>query len=476
VAFSPDGKTLASGGQDALIKLWDVSTKEETTTLRGHAFSVYSLAFSPDGALASASWDKTVKVWNLGSEPARLSLEKQEVFKERTQAVLEGHEDWVYCVAWAPDGKKFASGSGDRKVILWDVATGVGKPLAGHSGAVSSVAFSPDSQTLASGAWDGKVILWDVDKGANRNTLGDNLGKVRSVAFTHDGKGVASGSEDKKVRLWDAATGKPQEPLQTDGIVNCVVYSPDGKALAAGTGDRYQNPKGKIVLWDPEMKKELSSFTPVNSGAVTALAFSPKGKKLAFWTAHFVTHDLIPGELRLWDLDRKPEQSSVLQEHLGSVSSLAFSPDGETVASGAGDQTVKLWDVETGRERATLLGHTDRVIAAAFSPDGTLVVTGGLDHTVRLWRTATDGDVVHYYKTRIEKSPRVVQLQTDLARACWGLYKHRKDADPAAAREALRHGREILARLRDEGRLSDHQKTWLDPFEKGLRDNASSGK
>jgi WD40 repeat protein len=481
VAFSYDGTTLASGGQDAMIKLWDAFTWEEKATLRGHAITVYSLTFSPDGTLASAGWDKTVKVWDPGSEVARLPLDKHDIFGEHSQATLVGHADWVYCVAWAPDGKKFASGSIDKKVILWDASTGDGKPLEGHLREVSALAFGPDSRTLASGSWDGKVILWDVAKEVILASLAHG-GKVRSVAFAPNGRTLASGSDDKNVRLWDVATGDPLEALEAGDVVNCVAYSPDGKTLAVGTGDRYENPQGKIVLWDSETKKVLSSITPVHSGAVTALAFSPNGKKLAFWTAHFVTHDLIPGELRLWELDRNPEQSSLLQtpplqEHMGSVSSLGFSPDGETVASGAGDQAVKLWDVKTGRERATLKGHTDRVMAAAFSPsDGKTLVTASLDHTVRLWRTATDDDVVRYYKSRIERSPEDVELQTDMARAYWGLYLHCRAADPAAAGAALRQGRKILVRLRDKGRLSDDQKAWLDPLDEALRDMASTGK
>jgi WD40 repeat protein/tRNA A-37 threonylcarbamoyl transferase component Bud32 len=474
VAFSPafDGDRLASGSTDGTVRLWDLSAGGESLTLRGHTSSVYSLAFSPDGkTLASGSWDRTVKLWDMDVERARVSPLQ--------------HDDWVYCLAFSPDGKRLASGGWDTKVRVWDVATrrDLLRP-AGREGPqwykrpVLSVAFSPDGKMLASGSWDMTVRLWDVDAGTGR-ALGTHRGWVRPVAFSPDGKALASGSEDGAVKLWDVATGKELNIFNMGDSVNALAFSPDGRSLAVGTGDRYTRPRGRVALWDLGTWKERARLDAADGGAVTALAFSPDGKRLAFWSARFVTHDPIPGELQLWDLAGEPRgpgaQPSVrpIQRHVGSASSLAFSPDGRTVASGAGDQAVKLWDVETGEECATLKGHTDRVMAVAFSPDGRTLATGSLDYTVRLWESATDQDVIDFFDRLGGQEPQETNWQIDRALACWGYYLHadRGTADGrAAARERLEKGLQILKGLSPDGRrlTEDKQKAWVAEFEKAL--------
>jgi WD40 repeat protein len=473
VAFSPaSDNDLASASLDGTVKLWDVSTGEERMTLRGHTSSVYSLAFSPDGkTLASGSWDRTVKLWDMDSERARASPLQ--------------HDDWVYCVAFSPDGKRLASGGVDTKVRVWDVATrrDLLRPAGregpkGHAAPVLSVAFSPDGKTVASGSWDKTVRLWDVEAGADR-TLGEHRGRVRPVAFAPDGKTLASGSEDGAVKLWDVATAKELKSFGVADSVNALAFAPDGKSLAVGTGDRYGRPRGGVKLWDLDTGAERTHIDAADGGAVTALAFAPDGRRLAFWSARFVTHDSIPGELQLWDLAGEPRgpgaQPSVklFQQHVGSVSSLAFSPDGRTVASGAGDQAVKLWDVETGTACATLKGHKDRVMAVAFSPDGKTLATGSLDYTVRLWRSATDEDVIDFFKRLGDQELQETNWQIDLALACWGYYLHadRASADGrAAARERLEKGLQILKGLRPDGRrlTEDKQRAWVAEFEKAL--------
>jgi WD40 repeat protein len=264
--------------------------------------------------------------------------------------------------------------------------------------------------------------------------------------------------------LWKV-TKKSSEGWEVEGsrhgdvkdFINTVSFSPDGKILAYGSGDRYSNLPGKLIVWDLENNKERRP-PEVAAGAVTSLAFSRDGKKLAYWSARLVTHDSIPGDLKLLDLE-SGQPPSILQQHTGGVSSLAFSPDGETLASGGGDETVKLWDVKTGRERATLKGHRDRVIAVAFSPNGNLLATGSIDHTVRLWRTATDEQVVGFYEDLAKQEPGNVQWQIDLVLACWRM----------EGRERLGLGLKTLRGLESQSKLTPKQIGWIKMFENKLK-------
>jgi len=191
VAFSPDGKTIASTSSDNTIKLWNISSGQEISTLKGHQNYVFSVAFSPDGkTIASGSWDNTIKLWNISSG--------QEI------STLKGHQNYVFSVAFSPDGKTIASASADNTIKLWNISSGQEiSTLKEHQNYVFSVAFSPDGKTIASGSWDNTIKLWNISSGQEISTLKGHQNYVFSVAFSPDGKTIASGSSDNTIKLWN---------------------------------------------------------------------------------------------------------------------------------------------------------------------------------------------------------------------------------------------------------------------------------
>ncbi|MGE5341681.1 MAG: TIR domain-containing protein [Candidatus Omnitrophota bacterium] len=358
VAFSPDGKIIASGALDKIIRLWDVESGKEIQKLTGHLNRVNCVTFSPDGRiLASGSDDNTVRLWNLSSG--------------KEIRVFTGHSSWVNCVAFTGDGMGLASGSSDGTIKLWDVSSGKEvRSFIGHSGAIKSIVFSHDKNILASGSDDQTIRLWDAGTGRAIRIFTGHSGAITSIALSSNGKWLVSGSDDKTIRLWDIASGKERWNITGhSGPINSVAFSPDSQTLISGSDDK------TIRLWDSETGQELRKFSG-HSDAVYSVAFSPDGKSIAS-----ISRD---NTLRFWKVSVDHTIKSLVG-HSDGVTAVVYSPDGRTLASSSDDQTVRLWDVASGKEIRTLTGHSDRVSGVGFSPDGKTLASGSMDKTIRLW-------------------------------------------------------------------------------------------
>jgi WD40 repeat protein len=361
IAFSHDGRMLGSGSSDRTLKLWDVLDGSCIKTLSGHQQRVRSIAFSRDDrAIVSGSSDATIRIWDVHSGECR--------------QILSGHRNYVWAVAFSPDDRLVASGSEDKTIRIWELATGEClHELTEHQLWVRAIAFSPDGRLLASGGGDRTLKIWDVGTGKCTHTLQGHTQRLRSIAFSPDGRSIASGSGDRTARIWQVADGRCLKTFHGHhSMLTAVAFSPDGLTLATGSEDR------SVRLWEVDTGR-CSALWQGYGSWIQSVAFSPDGRTLASGSEDKT--------VRLWQLET--QTSSVSIGHQGWVCAVAFSPDGLTLASGSSDYSVKIWDAATGQCLKTFRGHNRWIGSVAFSPDGLMLASCSGDYQILIWDAIT---------------------------------------------------------------------------------------
>lgn len=389
LAISPDGITLASGGNDAYIRLWDIRTGELIHTFLEIDHPSAFLSFSADGRLlASAGRDQVVYLWDMAT-------------RQRLSA-LQAHNNLTYAVSFSPDGQSLASGGTDGLLRLWDGSTALTtegheqRPLVwtlqGHTRSIRAVDFHPrakNGHAIIASAGDDQVIrVWDIvdSKTAEHShtvhLLIGHTDNVEAIQFSADGQRLVSASRDKTVKVWDVSTllnpGRQGVQLMhtlhghTERVHTCA-FSPTGQQIASGSIDR------TVCLWDAQSGSLLHTLYS-HTNAVRAVTFSRDGSILASSSYDHV--------IRFWDT-----QTGTLLDTLSTwetaILAMDFHPQLALLALGANDHTIRLWDRQTKRLLTSLRGHTNSVESLQFSPDGRLLVSASTDETLKLWDVAT---------------------------------------------------------------------------------------
>ncbi|MBD1889477.1 AAA-like domain-containing protein [Coleofasciculus sp. FACHB-SPT9] len=351
-SFSPNGESIATASWDKKTRVWDLSGKE-LVVLQGHQDVVRHASFSPDGIhIVTASDDKTARVWNLSG---------------KLVAELKGHQQGVNDANFSPDGQWIVTASDDGTARVWDLS---GKKLAelkGHQKEVTRASFSPNGQRIVTASHDKTSRVWELS-GKQLAVLQKHKREVNSASFSPNGQRIVTTSRDGTAYVWNLSGRKLAEFRDHEGWrVTYARWSPEGQRIVTTSSDKTAR------IWD------LSGKPPVklqgHEGTVIRANFSSDGKYVitASWD----------GTARVWNLSGK--LLTKLIGHLGKINDASFSPDGQRIVTASEDKTARIWDF-TGRPLAKLEGHEKNIVRASFSPDGKFIITGSSDKTARIWR------------------------------------------------------------------------------------------
>jgi WD40 repeat protein len=440
-AFSPDRRHVCSGGDDQVVRLWDVASGRLDRALTGHTGPVHSVVYDSTGSRLASAGDQTVRIWD--------------PLTGRETLTFHGHTALVWRVALSPDGRWAASCGDDLVVRVWDTSTGLERfALAGHTDRINVVAISSDGRWLASGSRDGTVRLWEAGSGSERLTLKPSPNReVQALAFSPDSRWLASNANYRGVRLWSVTTGREGDSFEGHlAPVYGISFSADGARLATAAGD------GTVKIWDMATGQETLTLRGHRNEFVRCVSFSGDGGWLASGDC--------AGDLLLWngspfDPAETERESRAVHTAPFLVWDVAFSPDGRRLATvGGGSELVRLWDVQTGdvalllrgltrgatgvafsqdgcrlaassldgtakvrdtstcQELLTLRGHTASLTDVAFRPGGEMIATSSHDYTVRLWDSASGHELRAFrahgtdWTMRLEFSPDGTRLAT----------------------------------------------------------------